>query len=263
MSLTVSNLRVIDVAHYQTTAQVAAALPTVDGLIAKATEGLTSADLAGLGHAATARAAGKAVGFYHFGWLGSNVGAQVSWFLATAKPRPGDVLALDCEAYAKPQPGQWLSSSGARLSWVLAFIAGVNKATGARCWLYANRSELTALRNAATAAGRLKEFEAVPKWVADPDHPAGQPDVVGAWVCHQYSTAGGIDRDYFAGDYHSWTALGVQPAVKPAPAPVKPAGPSAHQLHVLHLRVLAAAAAAKRHALHLLHLAHIRNHPKG
>jgi hypothetical protein len=66
-------------------------------------------------------------------------------------------------------------------------------------------------------------------WIADPNHPAGHPHVVHPWVFHQYSWAGGIDRN--VANFASVAALkawaGVTAPVKHPQAPSKPASPPA------------------------------------
>lgn len=221
-------LKFIDVYHGNSSSSIAAALPTVDGIIVKTTED-QHVDAAHDATVHAARAAHKLIGHYHFGWLGRSAQAQASAFVTAADAQPGETLWLDYE----PEPGsgtaQW-PAVAARVAWVLEFVAAVNKATGARCGIYANTSEWPALLRAASNSQRT-QLLALPLWIAAPSYPAGKPPVTG-WLLQQTGIVGGLDRDVFNGTPAAFRALGVPspvaavvtppPAPAPAPAP-KPA----------------------------------------
>lgn len=59
-------------------------------------------------------------------------------------------------------------------------------------------------------------------WIADPNHPAGEPTVPGpwtAWAIHQYEITGEIDRDVTAWTSAAEMAAAVGKTTAPAPAP--------------------------------------------
>lgn len=189
----------IDVAHpYQTVAQVTAEIKAgrAKYVIVKATEGTGYTSPGHDGQVAAARGGGVPVGHYHFA-LPGDVGAQVRYFLAAAKVRPGDALALDLESRVVNGKDLWAPYPWAyRAAFAVSFLAQVNAATGARCLWYTNGYWHGNVLTWATTAGRAA-LAAAPLWIATAGKPAGQPGT-SPWAMHQYSTAGGIDRNVLA-----------------------------------------------------------------
>jgi hypothetical protein len=162
----------------------------------KATEGTGYVNPKHAGHVALARARGLVVGHYHFVRPGS-MSAQVSYFLQHAAAQPGDVLALDWE-----DPRVSSADKG-------AFLAQLTQAaTAHRALLYCNL-DFWLHRDTTSFAGDGL-------WIADPSSPKGQPDITAPWVIHQYSEAGGVDRDYSpmtAAQLRAWANHQEAPAV--------------------------------------------------
>jgi GH25 family lysozyme M1 (1,4-beta-N-acetylmuramidase) len=195
----------VDVSGYQPVA-----FPTKGLAFAfvKATEGTTYVNPHYAGQVAHARSAGLVTGHYHFGKNGG--AAEADYFLKHATLRPGDVLAFDWE------------TSGVSQSERDAFVARVKaKAPGHRVVLYCNTDywKNRDSDNGGPADGL---------WIADPNHAAGHPSIKHAWLFHQYSWAGGIDRNVAnfkdAAALRAW-AGGSAPHV-PAPVPAKPTLPA-------------------------------------
>jgi GH25 family lysozyme M1 (1,4-beta-N-acetylmuramidase) len=162
----------IDVANYQGSGYSTTGL---DFVFVKATEGHSYTNPKHAAQVATARAAGLVVGHYHFMRPGSPT-AQASHFLAHAKPHPGDMLACDWE------------DTGVSCADKDAFIRAVQKAQpDLRTGLYANR-DFWLHRDSTSFCGSFL-------WIADPSAPKGHPRVEHPWLFHQYSEAGGLDRD--------------------------------------------------------------------
>lgn len=174
--------------------------PSTKGLgfvFVKATEGRSFVNDRHDVQVAHARADGLVVGHYHFQRPGSPT-AQAAYFLAHAKPRAGDLLACDWE------------DAGVSCADKDAFIRAVQKAQpGLRVGLYANLA-FWLHRDTTSFAGSFL-------WIADPSAPKGEPRVEHPWVFHQYSEAGGVDRN--VGNFpdraalQRWAAGGTTPDI--------------------------------------------------
>ncbi|MEC3994007.1 GH25 family lysozyme [Actinacidiphila sp. DG2A-62] len=163
----------IDVASYQSTSYSTAGLGFV---FVKATEGTSYVNPHHAGQVATGRAHSLVVGHYHFARPGSMT-AQAAYFLKQAAPKAGDVLAFDWED---------AGVSGAdKDAWIKHVQAEMPHN---RVLLYCNR-DFWLNRDTTSFAGDGL-------WIADPDAPKGQPRVNASWLIHQYSEAGGLDRDF-------------------------------------------------------------------
>ncbi|WBP87035.1 peptidoglycan-binding protein [Kitasatospora cathayae] len=152
----------------------------------------------------TARSAGLVVGHYHFAHPG-NAGAQARYFLDNVDLRPGEVIAYDWEASGVSQ--------GDRDAWISAVKAAL---PGVKVLLYCNRDFWRNIdsENGGPADGL---------WIADPNAPAGRPNISFPWVIHQYSWSGGIDRNVAnfgsIGDLRAWVGENAVPAQAPASDP--------------------------------------------
>lgn len=184
-------------------------------VLAKASEGEHTPDHTHDAIVAETRAAGKAVGHYHFAHPAQDPTTEAKWFLSQAKAKPGDVLALDQEA---------VEGSPQRMLWyALTWLRYVKHATGASPLLYSYTSYIRDMLAVATAA-EAAELRSYPLWVADPNNPAGHPQTLGwsTWTVHQYGEVSNVDQNVLNGDLHTWAALAIpHPAPKPpVPTPV-------------------------------------------
>lgn len=173
----------------------------------KATEGTSYTNPKHDAQVAHARAGGLVVGHYHFVRPGSMT-AQAAYFLGHARPRAGDVLCLDWED---------TRVSGAEKDTFLRALQAT--APGHRAVLYANRDFW--LHRDATS------FCAAGLWIADPSAPKGSPRVTHPWLFHQYSEAGGMDRN--VGNFTDRAALAAWAAGTEEDDPM--AGMSREQLY--------------------------------
>jgi hypothetical protein len=182
----------IDVASYQSTAYSTTGLGFV---MVKATEGTGYVNPRHAAQIATGRQHQLVVGHYHFVRPGS-ITAQANFFLSVAAPKAGDILVLDWE-----DKGVSGADKDAWLKYVQA------KTPHNRVELYCNLDFWHNHDKTGYVGDGL--------WIADPGAPAGHPRVNHPWVMHQYSEAGGLDRDVanFAGaaELRTWAAKGATP----------------------------------------------------
>jgi hypothetical protein len=154
--------------------------PSVAGLgfvIIKATEGTGYVNPRYHSQVATARRGHLVPGHYHFAKSTPDMKAQADYFLAHIDLKPGEVIAFDWEA------------SGVSCADKDAWIRYVkSKCPGHRVILYCNIDYWKNHDTTGYAGDGL--------WIADPNHPKGSPNVKAPWLFHQYSEAGGIDRDW-------------------------------------------------------------------
>jgi peptidoglycan hydrolase-like protein with peptidoglycan-binding domain len=152
----------------------------------------------------TARNAGLVVGHYHFAHPG-NVDAQAHHFISACDLQPGEIVAYDWEASGVSQAD--------RDAWIRTVK---DRFPATKVVLYCNRDFW---RNIDTESGGPADG----LWIADPNAPAGRPNISFPWTFHQYSWTGGIDRNVarFAsiGELRAWACESI-PAPTPAPAPV-------------------------------------------
>lgn len=190
----------IDIASYQSTTYDTAGLGFV---FSKATEGTNYTNPNHAGQVATARAHGLVVGHYHFVRPG-DMTAQATYFLAHANAQPGDILCLDWE-----DAGVTCAEKDAWLRYVEA------KMPHNRVVLYCNR-DFWLNRDTTSFCGDGL-------WIADPNSPAGHPNIQHSWIFHQYSEAGGVDHDVSnlinLAALKAWTAKGVSTPTPHPPVP--------------------------------------------
>ncbi|MFI0897614.1 GH25 family lysozyme [Streptomyces sp. NPDC020983] len=172
----------IDVASYQSSDYSTSGL---DFVVVKATEGSSYTNPRHAGQVAHARAHGLVVGHYHFARPGSASG-QADYFLAHAGAKAGDFLAFDWEDSGV---------SGAHKDAWLRHVRA--KAPEHRVVLYCNRDFWLHRDHTSYCADGL--------WIADPSAPRGHPRVEHPWLFHQYSEAGGLDRN--VGNFKDRAAL--------------------------------------------------------
>lgn len=177
--------------------------PSAAGLgfvFTKATEGTGYVNPLYHEQLAIARAGGgRVVGHYHFARSSPSPRAQADYFLSHLDLKPNEVLAFDWEASGV--------SCADKDEW-LRYVR--SQRPGHRVVLYCN---LDFWRNHDTTGVYGDGL-----WIADPNSPKGQPDVKAPWLFHQYSEAGGIDRDYSAltlDQLRAWAAGSPNPQEAP------------------------------------------------
>lgn len=166
----------IDVAVYQSSTYSTSGIAFA---FVKATEHTNYINPRHAAQVTRARNANLVVGHYHFLWPG-NIQGQAEYFVEHASVQPGDILACDWETTG----GKTRASSAEKD----AFIKAVQKLRPRnKVVLYCNTSFWKSYDTSSFAGDGL--------WIADPNHPAGQPSVTHPWVFQQYSSAGGTDRN--------------------------------------------------------------------
>jgi len=187
----------IDISSYQGETYSTAGLAFV---IMKVSEGTTYLSPKYGAQLAHARAANLVPGHYHFARPGSMT-AQADYFLKHATIKDGEVVAFDWE-----DPGV---SSADKDTWI-RYVQG--KRPRNRVLLYCNKSFWFNRDKSSFAGDGL--------WIADPSRTAGHPGIQAPWVMHQYSEAGGLDRDVanFASlaDLKTWAAKGTTTTTHPS-----------------------------------------------
>ncbi|MHB9861990.1 GH25 family lysozyme [Streptomyces sp. YIM S03343] len=161
----------IDVSGYQS------ATPDVSGkdfVFVKATEGTSYINPRQADQAASARAAGAVVGFYHFARPG-NTQAQAQYFVDECMSEAGDILVIDWE-----DSGVSCADKDTLLKAVKA-LRPTHKVV-----LYCNRNFWLNVDTTSYCEDGL--------WIADYSNTAGSPAIQHPWLFHQYSQ-NGIDKD--------------------------------------------------------------------
>jgi hypothetical protein len=162
----------VDVSSYQSASTYPIA--GMSFAIVKATESTTYENPKYAAQIAHARTNGLVVGHYHFA-TGTTSSAQVAYFASKADVRAGEIIALDWEesSVTPAARDEWLKATRARFPYN-------------RVILYCNVDYWDRLDPTHSTGDGL--------WIADYSHPAGHPNISGAWVFNQYSSAGGIDH---------------------------------------------------------------------
>jgi hypothetical protein len=186
-----------DISHHQDDDDAIRKLvATMSFVVVKASEGMANDnpkhpnDPAHDRQVAIVRDAGKDCGHYHFAIHSDRPEDEADNFLALALAEPGDNLALDME---RGFDGSWKK----RGAYALAWLSHVEEQTGVKAYWYVDK---TFHKNLLRVNPDLSEY---PLWIAAPSDKKGKPAVTG-WSIHQYSSAGGFDRDVLAPDV-SWT----------------------------------------------------------
>lgn len=174
-----------------------------------------------------AKAAGKAIGMYHFAG-GHDAVNEADFFIAACSPlEQDDVMVLDWELNGHPDP----------VGWCTAFVRRVKERTGVTPMFYTNASRLSADRDAQDRVRYLDWSPVVAEgcglWVAHYDiDPQG--DVPIKWwtwyVMHQYTSTGrmpgiggNVDINVFFGSVVQFKRYGYAPSdVVPPNVPVPP-----------------------------------------
>jgi hypothetical protein len=162
--------------------------PSTGGLgfvFVKATEGLGYVNPKHAAQVAHARAEGLVVGHYHYPHMANSPAAECDYFLQHAAVQPGDLLCLDWEGYDAANKGITVTRRIAYKAAFLARLAAVEPAL--QGGTYCNTDYLNS-----DPKGPYGDF----LWIATAGKPAGQPGISHNWLFHQYSSSGGLDRDY-------------------------------------------------------------------
>jgi GH25 family lysozyme M1 (1,4-beta-N-acetylmuramidase) len=200
----------IDVASWQSEAYETKGLAFV---FVKATEGTSYINPKQNGQAKRARAAGLALGFYHFLLPGTvkPVKEQARFFVDRCASVEGDMLVCDWETDPSTKRGATNAEKD-------TFIREVKRLRpGHRVGLYCN-TDYWLHRDTTSYAGDFL-------WIADPNRAKGKPRIQAPWKFHQHSITGGTDQN--VGDFSSlaalrkWCGYPGTAAPKPAPAPAK------------------------------------------
>lgn len=180
--------------------QPAGIVPAGDGVILKATEGETYFSGHMPSQLEAARKKEMLVGFYHFARYYQSAKKNADNFLRALDKhwKPGDNIVLDHEA----QVPSYIPTAREASVWGLLWLDRVVSSTGQIPWVYSNISWAT--------AGHCAGMADYPWWGAAPSIPKGQLTKRGPFkriVAHQYSIAGGTDRDVFYGTRQDWIDL--------------------------------------------------------
>lgn len=154
----------VDVSNYQTASY---AITGCDFVVVKATEGTSYVNPKHAEQVQRGRDHGLVVGHYHFA-QGTNIHAQVDYFLAQAKPKAGDFLALDWENSAM--------SSAEKDD----FLAYLDSKTACRVLLYCNVDYWRNHDSSQHVADGL--------WIAEYGIAPGKPNITHSWLLHQYTS---------------------------------------------------------------------------
>jgi GH25 family lysozyme M1 (1,4-beta-N-acetylmuramidase) len=169
-------------------------------LFVKATEGHSYTNPLQGEQVGQARPLPVVLGFYHFLWPG-NIQLQAEYFVTNAQSVPGDILMCDWE---RTEAGT--QATGAEKDDFLGAVQDLRP--DHQVGLYTNLYSWKSLDTTSDAGDGL--------WIADPSSPPGRPDIKAPWVFHQYSAAGGLDRN--VANFASLAALrGWARAKLPAP----------------------------------------------
>lgn len=192
------------------------ATPDTTGLsfaFVKVTEGLSYINPRWAAQRDHAKANGLVWGAYHYPHMANSPQAEADYFLRQVAWQPGDLIVLDWEGYDAANANVSKATQAVYKEQWLRYVKG--KLPHNRVGMYAN---IDYWRNIDTT-GYTSDF----LWIATAGRNAGDPGITAPWMFHQYSEAGGLDRNYChlatAADLRAW-ALGTQPQEDDMPAPV-------------------------------------------
>jgi hypothetical protein len=169
-----------------------------DFVILKATEGTTYVDPTYGSRAKAVRASGAHLGAYHFAHPElHSAQAEVDHFASVV----GASVAADVSLWLDLEAGLDQIGAAALRRWKNDWITAARRVwPNNRVGLYVNRSYWAAVKPGAGDG----------LWIATPGTP-GSVGIADPWLIHQYSEAGGIDRDVFNGtvaDLAAWAGAG-------------------------------------------------------
>jgi lysozyme len=172
---------VIDISHYNGTSIDFQAVfaAGVRGVIHKASQGTSYADPCMAANQKACQAVGLLWGTYHFG-DGSPGWQQAKHYLDTAKPRPGELMAVDLET----NPG----GPSMSLREAHAFVVMVHNRMGRWPVLYSGHTVKDMLGNHPDPL-----LARCPLWLAQYGETAVVPPGWSTWSLWQYTDAGQVD----------------------------------------------------------------------
>jgi hypothetical protein len=183
------------------------AQPDTSGLsfaFVKVTEGLSYINPKWVAQRDHAKANGLVWGAYAYPHMGNDPKAEADYFLSQVAWQPGDLVVLDWEGYDPANAGVSKATQAAYKDTWLRYVK--SKLPNNRVGVYAN---VDYWRNVDTTS-----YSGDFLWIATAGRAAGDPGIADPWLFHQYSEAGGLDRDYCplasVADLRAW-ALGTQP----------------------------------------------------
>ncbi|MFE9372239.1 glycoside hydrolase family 25 protein [Streptomyces sp. NPDC006711] len=182
------------------------AQPSTSGLgfaFVKITEGLSYINPLWVSQRDHAKANGLVWGAYHYPHMANDPRAEADYFLKQVAWAPGDLVVLDWEGYDPANASVPKATQAAYKDAWLRYVKA--KLPNNRVGMYANTDYW---RNV-DKTGYFGDF----LWIATANRSAGDPGIAAPWVFHQYSEAGGLDRDFChldAAALRAW-ALGTQP----------------------------------------------------
>lgn len=200
------SLLVADISSHNTILNWGTFLGSLDGLIVKISEGV-GYTWPGAANALTqARKAGKLAGVYHFARLNDPV-VEANYFLANYAHQPGEVIVLDWEPGAAPDPDGWA------YAWCQRVIA----VTGVVPLVYLNKYYATQQsqwpKTRSLGCQLWAAWYGIDNGQPQPGRPSFSP-----WpspVLWQYTSAGtlpgsagSLDLNQFYGTAASWRSLG-------------------------------------------------------
>ncbi|MBX7464981.1 hydrolase [Streptomyces sp. MAG02] len=201
-----------DWASYQSSA------PDTNGLdfvFVKVTEGMSYINPEWVAQRDHAKAAGLVWGAYAYPHMGNSPQAEADFFLAQVNWQPGDLIVLDWEGYDAANSAVSRARQAEYKDAWLRYVKG--RMPHLRVGMYANTDYWRNVDQTSYYGDFL--------WIATAGRAAGDPGIQADWLFHQYSEAGGLDRDYCHLDataLRAW-ALGTQPQPEddmPTPADV-------------------------------------------
>jgi GH25 family lysozyme M1 (1,4-beta-N-acetylmuramidase) len=177
------------------------ATPSTSGLsfvFVKVAEGLSYINPLWAQQRDHAKAKGLVWGAYYYPHMANSPQAEADYFLSQVAWQPGDLVVLDWEGYDPANTGVAKSTQASYKDAWLRYVK--SRLPNNRVGVYAN---VDYWRNV-DRSGYCGDF----LWIATAGRNAGDPGISDPWLFHQYSEAGGLDRDYChlatAADLRAW-----------------------------------------------------------
>lgn len=231
-------LKFIDISNWQGGMDLPSVLPSIDGIIAKATEGTGYVDPYCDGFVSDAKTAGKLWGFYHFAGNGDAT-SEANFFMDNCSGYFGEgIPVLDWEGNQS-------------VSWVNEFVNAVHSRTGVWPIIYANPWRFNQGGVDSDCARWVASYPAVVSPTFDQAAEWEAPYADGNVVAWQFCSdgrlsgySGNLDCNLFYGDSAAWLAYaGGDGGSAPQPSPTPSPSPSRDE-HLGHVTV--------KYALHVM-----------
>lgn len=151
-----------------------------------------------------AKTKGLVWGAYFYPHMANSPRTEADYFLSQVAWQPGDLVVLDWEGYDAANSTVSKSTQAAYKDEWLRYVK--SRLPNNKVGVYSN---VDYWRNVDTTS-YCGDF----LWIATAGRNAGDPGISDPWMFHQYSEAGGLDRDYChlgsTAELRAW-ALGTQP----------------------------------------------------